>query len=100
MQQAHYQSVAGCHGLAPWSVTMLATHWRELSSDATGLSHWYLHKSDSWIPPMAIGGLFKSNLQTARCDSWIPPTAVGGLFKSNLLGLPKWSVSAKLKAGL
>jgi hypothetical protein len=32
--------------------------------DAASLSRWHLHKSDSGIPPMEIGGLFKSNLQT------------------------------------
>ena len=37
------------------------------------------------IPPTAVGGSFKSNLQTARLSlNEIPPTAVGGSFKSNL----------------
>ena len=31
--------------------------------NATRLPHWYLHKSDSGIPPMEIGGLLRSDLQ-------------------------------------
>src|SRR4030095_8694800 len=51
-------------------------------------------ETTSPIPPTAVGGSFKSSLQTkaARLLPQIPPTAVGGLFKSSLQE-PKWTAS-------
>jgi len=60
------------------------------------MSHWYLHKSDSGIPPMAIGGLLKSSLHGRQRISLNPPNGSWGIVKVQ----PPGSVSSDASRSL
>src|SRR5262245_58418623 len=73
-----------------WIVQVQPTKQRQLPSANTTNGSWWMVSSPTYetgrsisrqIPPTAVGGCFKSNLQSsANSTPQIPPTAVGGIW--------------------